>query len=130
VFLEDKSIVVKRLQAAGHITGMTGDGVNDAPALRQAEVGIAVSTSKTLATALLADALGGTFLTRVGIPGLEPSPWSQTIVILGYAMASCLVVNDVVKVAMIRWLVPTAVTTAPVSRAAAGGSAGRRPSPR
>ena len=43
VFPEDKYIVVQHLQAAGHVTGMTGDGVNDAPALRQAEVGIAVS---------------------------------------------------------------------------------------
>jgi len=43
VYPEDKYIVVKHLQAAGHVTGMTGDGVNDAPALRQAEVGIAVA---------------------------------------------------------------------------------------
>jgi plasma-membrane proton-efflux P-type ATPase len=49
VFPEDKFIVVKHLQAAGHITGMTGDGVNDAPALRQAEVGIAVSTATDVA---------------------------------------------------------------------------------
>ena len=49
VFPEDKYIVVQRLQDAGHVTGMTGDGVNDAPALRQAEVGIAVSTATDVA---------------------------------------------------------------------------------
>ena len=49
VYPEDKYIVVKHLQAAGHVTGMTGDGVNDAPALRQAEVGIAVSTATDIA---------------------------------------------------------------------------------
>ncbi|HSR09400.1 MAG TPA: plasma-membrane proton-efflux P-type ATPase [Bryobacteraceae bacterium] len=49
VFPEDKYVVVKHLQAAGHVTGMTGDGVNDAPALRQAEVGIAVSSATDVA---------------------------------------------------------------------------------
>ena len=277
VFPEDKYIVVKNMQAAGHVTGMTGDGVNDAPALRQAEVGIAVSTatdvakgaasvvltepgltnivalveqgrtiyqriltwvinkisrtilkaafvaiafvvtgkfvvsafamlllvfmtdfakialatdrvrssnkpetwkiggfitvsvvlgvamvletltllslgwsrfglatndhalytfsfltllyfavfsvvsarerrwfwttmpSKTLMAALTGDALVGTVLTFVGLPDLMPLPWWQALTILGYAMISCLVVNDAIKVTMIKWLVPAAV---------------------
>jgi len=277
VFPEDKYIVVQHLQAAGHVTGMTGDGVNDAPALRQAEVGIAVSTatdvaksaasvvltepglrnivalveqgrtiyqhvltwiinkisrtilksafvaiafivtgqfvvsafamlllvfvldfatialatdrvrpskkpetwaiggfvavsivlgvamvaetlfflwigwsrfglatdsnalntfsfltllsfsvftsaslrerrrfwatlpSKTFAAGLIAGALTGTILTRVGLPGLLPMSWSQTLAIFAYAMVSCLVVNDAVKVEMLKRLVPTAV---------------------
>ncbi len=49
VYPEDKFIIVQHLQAAGHVTGMTGDGVNDAPALRQAEVGIAVSSATDVA---------------------------------------------------------------------------------
>jgi plasma-membrane proton-efflux P-type ATPase len=277
VFPEDKYIVVQHLQAAGHVTGMTGDGVNDAPALRQAEVGIAVSTatdvakgaasvvltepgltnivalveqgrviyqrvltwiinkisrtvlkaafvaiafvvtgkfvvsafamlllvfmtdfakvslatdhvrpsrkpetwkiggfivvsavlgiamvaealfllwmgwsrfglatndnalhtfsfltllyfaafsvvsarerswfwatmpSKTLMTALAADALAGTVLTFVGLPGLVALPWWQTLAIFGYAMVACLVVNDALKVALIKRRVPAAV---------------------
>jgi len=277
VFPEDKYIVVQHLQASGHVTGMTGDGVNDAPALRQAEVGIAVSTAtdvakgaasvvltapgltniialveqgrtiyqriltwivnkisrtilkasfvsiafvltgkfvvsvfamllltfmtdfakislstdhvrwskrpetwqiggfvtvsvvlgiamvaealaflwicwsrfglttsdsalytfsfllllyfavfsvvsarerrafwstmpgKALIVALAADVLVGTILTRVGIPGLMPLPWSQTLAILAYAAVSCLIVNDAIKVVIIKWRVPAAV---------------------
>jgi len=282
VYPEDKYIVVQHLQAAGHVTGMTGDGVNDAPALRQAEVGIAVSTatdvakgaasvvltepgltnivalveqgrtiyqriltwiinkisrtilkaafvavafvvtgkfvvsafamlllvfmtdfakislatdnvrpskkpetwniggfiavsvvlgiamvaetllllglgwshfglatdnnalytfsfllllyfavfsvvsarerswfwatlpSKTFLLALAADALTGTVLTFVGLPGLKPLPWWQTVAVFVYAMVACLGLNDVVKVAMIKWRVPDAVAKKPV----------------
>jgi len=281
IYPEDKYVVVKHLQAAGHVTGMTGDGVNDAPALRQAEVGIAVSTatdvakgaasvvltepgltnivtlveqgrtiyqriltwvinkisrtilkaafvaiafvvtgkfvvsafamlllvfmtdfakislatdnvrsskkpetwniggfitvsvvlgvamvaetlfllwigwsrfglatnnnalytfsfllllyfaifsvvsarerhwfwatmpSKTFLSAIAADALVGTVLTFVGLPGLLPLPGWQTLAIFAYAMVSCLVVNDAVKVAMIKWRVPHAVARNP-----------------
>jgi plasma-membrane proton-efflux P-type ATPase len=49
VFPEDKFLVITSLQKAGHVVGMTGDGVNDAPALRQAEVGIAVSSATDVA---------------------------------------------------------------------------------
>ena len=64
--------------------------------------------SKVLIAALVADALTGTVLTLVGIPGLAPLPWWQMLAILGYAMFACLVVNDAIKVAMIKWRVPLA----------------------
>ena len=65
--------------------------------------------SGTFLSALAADTLMGTVLTFVGLPGLSPLPWWQTLAIFGYALISCLVVNDVVKVAMIKWRVPDAV---------------------
>jgi H+-transporting ATPase len=51
VFPEDKFRLVQAFQDLGRVTGMTGDGVNDAPALKQAEVGIAVSNATDVAKA-------------------------------------------------------------------------------
>lgn len=65
VFPEQKFALVKAFQRQGHSVGMCGDGANDAPALRQAQMGIAVSTATDVAKAA-----AGVVLTEPGLSGI------------------------------------------------------------
>jgi H+-transporting ATPase len=65
VFPEQKFRLVKAFQQKGHSVGMCGDGANDAPALRQAQMGIAVSTATDVAKAA-----AGVVLTEPGLGGI------------------------------------------------------------
>jgi H+-transporting ATPase len=62
---EDKYKIVRAFQAGKHIVGMCGDGANDAPALRQAHLGIAVSSATDIAKAA-----AGIVLTTPGLAGI------------------------------------------------------------
>jgi H+-transporting ATPase len=68
VLPEDKFELVKSLQRAGHTVGMCGDGANDAPALRQAQIGIAVLTATDVAKSA-----AGIVLTEPGLGGIVTS---------------------------------------------------------
>jgi H+-transporting ATPase len=65
VLPEDKYKLVKAFQNGGHTIGMCGDGANDAPALRQAQIGIAVSTATDVAKSA-----AGMVLTAPGLGGI------------------------------------------------------------
>ena len=65
VFPEDKFRLVKAFQRNGHTVGMCGDGANDAPALRQAQMGIAVSTATDVAKSA-----ASMVLTEPGLEGI------------------------------------------------------------
>jgi len=62
---EEKYRLVKAFQAHGYVVGMCGDGANDAPALRQAQIGIAVSSATDVAKAA-----AGMVLTERGLGGV------------------------------------------------------------
>ena len=68
VFPEDKFKLVRRFQRRGEVVGMSGDGVNDAPALRQAEAGVAVANATDVAKAAAA-----MVLTQPGLSGVVPA---------------------------------------------------------
>jgi H+-transporting ATPase len=65
IFPEQKFALVKAFQQEGHAVGMCGDGANDAPALRQAQMGIAVSSATDVAKAA-----AGVVLTEPGLGGI------------------------------------------------------------
>jgi H+-transporting ATPase len=65
VFPDDKFHIVKAFQNSGHTVGMCGDGANDAAALRQAQMGIAVSTATDVAKSA-----AGIVLTEPGLGGI------------------------------------------------------------
>lgn len=69
---EDKYRVVELLQLDGHMVGMTGDGVNDAPALKKANVGIAVHGATDAARSAASIVLL--------LPGLHASAFNFTAV--------------------------------------------------
>jgi H+-transporting ATPase len=86
VLPEDKFRLVKAFQNAGHTVGMCGDGANDAPALRQAQIGIAVSTATDVAKSA-----AGIVLTEPGLAGIVASVREGRVTfqrILTYALRS------------------------------------------
>ena len=86
VLPEDKYHIVKAFQRTGHTVGMCGDGANDAPALRQAQMGIAVSTATDVAKSA-----AGIVLTEPGLGGIVAAVREGRVTfqrILTYALRS------------------------------------------
>ena len=86
VLPEDKYRLVQLFQKGGHTVGMCGDGVNDAPALRQAQMGIAVSTATDVAKSA-----AGIILTAPGLEGIVASVKEGRIIfqrVLTYTLKS------------------------------------------
>jgi len=86
VLPEDKYKLVKAYQAGGHTVGMCGDGANDAPALRQAQMGIAVSTATDVAKSA-----AGMVLTEPGLAGIVAAVKEGRVIfqrILSYTLNS------------------------------------------
>jgi H+-transporting ATPase len=94
VLPEDKYKLVKAFQESGHTVGMCGDGANDAPALRQAQMGIAVSSATDVAKAA-----AGMVLTKPGLTGIVAAVKEGRITfqrILTYTMNS--VIKKIVSI--------------------------------
>lgn len=86
VLPEDKFTLVKAFQKAGYTVGMCGDGANDAPALRQAQIGIAVSTATDVAKSA-----AGIVLTESGLSGIRTAVMAGRVAfqrILTYTLRS------------------------------------------
>lgn len=90
VYPEDKYKIVKLLQENGHMVGMTGDGVNDSPALKQAELGTAVSEATDVAKAS-----ASIILTK---PGLSEIIGAVKVSRKTYQRMLTWVINKIIKV--------------------------------
>jgi len=94
---EGKYSLVKAFQKNGHTVGMCGDGANDAPALRQAQIGIAVSTATDVAKSA-----AGVVLTEAGLSGIVAAVKEGRITfqrILNYTLNS--IVKKIVQVLLL-----------------------------
>ncbi len=105
VFPEDKYLIVDKLQKSGHIVGMTGDGVNDAPALKKADAGIAVSGATDAARAaadvvlmapglsVIVDAIKGARVTFERMKSYSIYRIAETIRVILFMTASIIIFN-------------------------------------
>ncbi len=103
VFPEDKIKLVRAFQKRGAVVGMSGDGVNDAPALRQAEAGVAVANATDVAKAAAA-----IVLTSPGLGGVVPAIETSRRVfqrIITYTLAMLLKKIEMMALLVIGFLV-------------------------